>query len=765
MKKQYKTAACLMMLLSAMANANAEQLKDKNEEEVPKYNLDEIVVEDARDRFGNIITEQSYYRTGGDGNVITRKEIEEHHYATATEAIKRMPGVRISSPGYRGGEYGMNGYMNSTVSINGDDRVIVCIDGRRVDNAASGLFSEYGYDSSKALVNLDQITSIDNIEKIEVIKGPGASVYGADATGGVINIITRKGALKPSGTVDIATGSWDRHTYKLNYSGSTDDGSLRYFLAVNRDMSGDTKYYDRVTKKNYTYRGTAWKDEGVNFRIDKEFDKTHNLRISYNHTNGKDGYPMTTPDYRYMSQADYLRILKGGWGDVINPGFRNKFYQYAFTGSYTAYSFNDIDVTYSFNKDHDMESFVRVYNQSHTFYDNWGGFVAKDKDGNKRPADLYPGDPAWDYWAGLSQVDVVRSPKYNKEDNRGIQFQLGKSYGKHDVLIGMTYDRANHKSWSKSNGINVRKEVDRNTYRGYVQDKIHLSDKWELTPSVRYEHYDAFKTTEKGVSVTENNSTNSIVTYAVNTQYAFDDKSSAYLGWTRINRPLAIGAYVEEDDYYFYKGQKLQDEKGNALTLGLRKDFSTKTSGSINYNYLNMSNAVSALSVWDDEAEAWNTKAVNAKQKRQAINFDLQHHFDDNWSVGASYAYVKEDWKAKNGIVFRPGLQFEEDLVNAYINAYRPTNQYMLDLNYQKDKWNVLLSTSYYTGCSQLFTNNRFLVMDLNLNYQINKDISAYLQVGNLTNEGYELFGGSYHGLGAFAQPGRSFLIGMKYKF
>ena len=89
----------------------------------------------------------------------------------------------------------------------------------------------------------------------------------------------------------------------------------------------------------------------------------------------------------------------------------------------------------------------------------------------------------------------------------------------------------------------------------------------------------------------------------------------------------------------------------------------------------------------------------------------------------------------------------------------------MLDLNYQKDKWNVLLSTSYYTGCSQLFTNNRFLVMDLNLNYQINKDISAYLQVGNLTNEGYELFGGSYHGLGAFAQPGRSFLIGMKYKF
>ena len=44
------------------------------------------------------------------------------------------------------------------------------------------------------MVDLNQVVNINNVEKIEVIKGPGASVYGADATGGVINIITRKGA-------------------------------------------------------------------------------------------------------------------------------------------------------------------------------------------------------------------------------------------------------------------------------------------------------------------------------------------------------------------------------------------------------------------------------------------------------------------------------------------------------------------------------------------------------------------------------------------
>lgn len=58
------------------------------------------------------------------------------------------------------------------------------------------------------MVDLNQVVNINNVEKIEVIKGPGASVYGADATGGVINIITRKGADENQGTIDLSTGSW-----------------------------------------------------------------------------------------------------------------------------------------------------------------------------------------------------------------------------------------------------------------------------------------------------------------------------------------------------------------------------------------------------------------------------------------------------------------------------------------------------------------------------------------------------------------------------
>lgn len=69
--------------------------------------LDEIIIEGSRnavpkDSFGNVITEQSYARTGGDVTVVTRQEIESKHYQNITDAVKRVPGVHINDMGYRG---------------------------------------------------------------------------------------------------------------------------------------------------------------------------------------------------------------------------------------------------------------------------------------------------------------------------------------------------------------------------------------------------------------------------------------------------------------------------------------------------------------------------------------------------------------------------------------------------------------------------------------------------------------------------------------
>ena len=99
------------------------------------------------------------------------------------------------------------------MAINGDTRVIILVDGRRVDNSTSTRFGSTTNGGTRTMADLNQIINVEAIDKIEVIKGPGASVYGADATGGVINIITRKGGVENKGTIDLATGSWHKHVY------------------------------------------------------------------------------------------------------------------------------------------------------------------------------------------------------------------------------------------------------------------------------------------------------------------------------------------------------------------------------------------------------------------------------------------------------------------------------------------------------------------------------------------------------------------------
>ena len=340
LKKRHLTRAVLIGLLSIGGGQSI--VHAGHDENLQSYTIDNIVVEAEQtiNQFGDTVTEQSYYRTGGDVKVITREEIEKRHYTDLTEAIKRIPGVTFQNPGYRGGEYGYQQYNNG-VLINGDSRVVVLIDGRRVDNLTSTRIGTGSTSGSKSTgVNIDQMLGIESVDKIEVIKGPGASVYGPDATGGVINIITRKGAVEQKGTLDLSTGSWHKHNYSLTLSGALqDDPTFHYFGTVTRVMSGDTEYVDGETGRTGTLGGSRWKEDAVNIRLDKDLGKEQSIKLWYNYKAGKDGYPISTPRLKYWNQDDWERIifnaavgqlnssnqLDGGpvYGDEGNPGYAN----------------------------------------------------------------------------------------------------------------------------------------------------------------------------------------------------------------------------------------------------------------------------------------------------------------------------------------------------------------------------------------------------------------------------------------------------------
>jgi vitamin B12 transporter len=111
--------------------------------------------------------------------VITREEIEQRGYNTLAEALSAVPGVRVAQSGGPGG--------NGSVFIRGtnSNHVLVLRDGMPInDSSDPGAAFNFGVDT------------LADVERIEIVRGPMASLYGSGAIGGVINLITRQGHEK-----------------------------------------------------------------------------------------------------------------------------------------------------------------------------------------------------------------------------------------------------------------------------------------------------------------------------------------------------------------------------------------------------------------------------------------------------------------------------------------------------------------------------------------------------------------------------------------
>ena len=106
--------------------------------------------------------------------VITRKDIERQQARSIQDLLRGVPGVSISNNGGAGKTTSV--FMRGTES----DHVLVMIDNIKVGSATSG---------TTAFENIP----IDQIDRIEIMRGPRSSLYGSEAIGGVIHIFTRKG--------------------------------------------------------------------------------------------------------------------------------------------------------------------------------------------------------------------------------------------------------------------------------------------------------------------------------------------------------------------------------------------------------------------------------------------------------------------------------------------------------------------------------------------------------------------------------------------
>ena len=135
--------------------------------------------------------------------VITRKDIEQKQAQTVAELLSDVPGVVISNNGGLG--------KATSIRIRGteSDHVLVLMDGVKIGSATTG---------TAAIQHIP----VDLIDRIEVVRGPRASLYGSEAIGGVIQIFTRKGRAGFHPYASVGAGSHNTTRLNAGVSGGSD---------------------------------------------------------------------------------------------------------------------------------------------------------------------------------------------------------------------------------------------------------------------------------------------------------------------------------------------------------------------------------------------------------------------------------------------------------------------------------------------------------------------------------------------------------------
>lgn len=181
-------------------------------ETLPEYTADTIVVTPTRspEKASAVISDIS---------VITAKDIAAAGQTTLVELLQAQPGIELKQSGGPGSQ--------ASIFIRGGNggHTLVLVDGLRVGSATTG---------TTPLENI----SLDQVERIEILRGPASSLYGADAIAGVIQIFTKQGRGAPKPSVTVGAGSYGLVQGQASYGGEVGDTRFNLGAGYSRTRGG-----------------------------------------------------------------------------------------------------------------------------------------------------------------------------------------------------------------------------------------------------------------------------------------------------------------------------------------------------------------------------------------------------------------------------------------------------------------------------------------------------------------------------------------------
>ena len=715
------------------------------EESVGEFALDQIVVTATR-------TEKKIIDVPASVFVVTAKVIENSGAVTPDDIFKKVPGVVISRTG---------GLANSKPLItmrgvkSGSD-VLVLVDGQVMDNAYSGV------------VNWNDIP-VESIEKIEVVKGPGSSIYGSNAMAGVINITTKTSdKLHAKTSITYGTNhTWIRKvnlgdkagkfSYDLYYQGtdsytysdaaygslSTDAGTVNakgYQIVPSKTGKGEQAIYGRKGNKD-------WNEDNYKGKFTYKFDDSKTLTL---------GYIKTKNEYHtdYGSHENWM----GKTGTIkVDGGKSFKVYKSSFDGA--PGGIDERIYTLGYN---DKENGLNV-TAGLTDNRSWNGgkYTTSKTDLSKYDSKRYT-------------LGVTKESKLSDNDNAifGVQYQ-------HDEMDKVKIAKADLVTISQAGAGKS------DTYGIFFQNEHSFNDKLSAIAALRYDHWtvkDGYAYDKNGLDTRPDSRSDSAISPKLALNYKFDDTQSTYISWGKaFSAPSLYDMFAgtvngatsgnPEDKNYVIPNPGLSPQIITTTEAGYKKSFGEATTvqlavfhnkiKNINYqgktgNYSNI--ADDAKLNKDDATSPYEERQLvsNGEGKTIGLEIGVNHQFNQNLSGYAS-AVIQNPQITK-------GAKEEE---NDKVVRMTPKRILSVGLDYIDGKFNTELSGYYYSKKFGSADNSDIVngvpgtydpvfLMNLTANYKFDKNHALQFTVNNLLDREY---------YNSSLGQGRNYLLTYSYSF
>ncbi|EFL51494.1 TonB-dependent receptor plug [Solidesulfovibrio fructosivorans JJ]] len=402
-------------------------------------------------------TEQPMKDVPGRVVVITRRELKEMPVQTVDEALSYVSGAHVYRPS---GVFSFKAVVSLRGLGNEQGRTLVLIDGVPQNSSDMGD------------VNWNRI-NLEDIKRIEILKGPAASIYGNNAMGGVINIITEKPTKIASASASTTYGTYDDWQVRGVAALRTSEEPKALYLRASARYHNSPGYMATPSDEQTPFSVNSFiREKTLNIKAGWDINESNNLEFQYTKDNQKAGegteyfaYDGKNRGYDTDAWQGKFTGSWGGWSAMVNAYFQDVHYDRT-NESWSDYT--NIDAYSRTDSKVDRKNYGLLTNLSKVV--GFNTFTV-----------------GFDYRLGImdgtdyGRTDPIFATDYGKIRSYGIfgQDQLKFLDDKLIFLAGLRYDNAT--TFDGHYDTNIAKL---SKYTEYYPD--HTWDDWSPRASVKY---------------------------------------------------------------------------------------------------------------------------------------------------------------------------------------------------------------------------------------------------------------------------------------